>query len=777
MSDIAGPPAPKEIQSPIRGADKTAHVAKDPNSQNTPTGDQPREKAPRDQGEALNSRDPAVSIASSAAHLISGQEITEPVTKIDVEGRPIIVTETVTLALKPDAGLRPNDIVYLRVVDAGKQVTADLLRQNSLPVDPPVRLSLTVIEVHTTNQPQAERNPAQPPTALDTPYRSPTAAQNAAQITAANTLGVTIDQTANLTAIISGKNPTPTSLTDNKQQLIEPAPADAHPGRSGAPITSSADLATLIQQQSTTAVNPPADQVQKPLNTPPIQSLPPTLPTTSISTAPQAAKGPGIGPVLNGVSVSGAPAIIQLLDPSISSVPPVEVASVTRVQTVTTTEAKALPVGASAFNITGVTSGNATGELAKVDTSRGQFILPAVDAAGLAGELVRVSIGSDPPPPTAAAVEQANGGQFRALFIEDKTGALPAKVDVIFVDKSGTETGGNTRTAIITSVQTVSAFFGADGPKTDLRLQTTRGDISLTVPSSVHPQIGDSIRISLPSQGAVPEIRHPGQSQPPLFAMPPQAVAPIATPEISPAIALTAVPPMTSQAPNILTNWPAMEESLAALVGTNSSAAANLVEKTAQGGRKLTNSFIFFLKAAGLSNGANWMGNDVEKALSRASQISLSSLRSDIGQMAALAGETIGEWRPILIPFDARGGDVPLVALLLGQKPEVDPDTQENNSNTPGQDEEDAQRFIFQVQFSVLGDIQLEGNIRKHTFDLVVRSTNDLSPALQQDASDLFYASLAANDFTGGIDFQQQEAFSVDAAALIENRLRDSSPE
>ncbi len=764
MSDIAGPPAPKEIQSPIRGADKAAHVAKDPNSQNTRTGDQSREQAPRDQGEALNSRDPAVSIASSAAHLVSGQEITEPITKIDAEGRPIIVTETVTLALKPDAGLQPNDTVHLKVVDAGKQVTADLLRQNSLPVDPPIRLTLTVIEVHTSNQPQTEGSRAKPPTALDAPYRSPTAAQNAA----ANNLGGTVDYTADLTALISGKNPIPTIPVDNKQQLIEPAPTNALSSRSGTAIASSADLATLIQQQSTTAIKPPSDQVQKP-----VKSLTPSAPltpsTTTISAVPQAATGPGIGPILNGVSVSGAPAIIQLLDPSISSVSPTEVASVTRIQTVTAAEARALPIGASVFNIGGTASGTATGELAKVETTRGQFILPATDAAPIAGELVRVSIGSDPLPPSVSAVEQTNDSQFRALFIEDKAGALPARVDVTFVNKSGGAAAANAGSATITSVQTVSAFFGADGPKTDLRLQTTRGDISLTVPSGVRPQVGDSLKIMFPSNTALPEVARPVE---------PQSHAPTETFNTAPtATAQIASHGVASEVPNILTNWPAMEESLAALVGTNSSAAANLVGKTAQGGSKLTNSLMFFLKAAGLSNGANWMGIDVEKALSRASQMSLSSLRSDIGQMATLAGETIGDWRPILIPFDARGGDVPLVALLLGQKPEIDPDAQEDKPNSSEQDDDAAQRFILQVQFSVLGDIQLDGNIRKKTFDLVVRSINDLPATLQRDASDLFYASLAANDFTGGIEFRQQETFSVDAAALIENRLRGRTPE
>ncbi len=750
MSDITGPPAPKEIQSPIRGADKTTHVAKDPNSNNTRTGGQSQEQAARDQGEALQSRDPAVSIASSAAHLVSGQEITRPVTRIDAEGRPIIVTDTVTLALKPDAGLQPNDTVHLVVVDAGKQVTADLLRQNSQPVDPPIRLSVTVIEVHTAALASDIATPdarQKSEAALDRPYNATIAAKG----TSAN------QPTTELTALISRQEATlasPTVQSTQKNvtpsQPVEPKPVAA---RAGATIASSADLATLIQQQT---AKEPTPQVQ---------------PAAASHAAPQLASGPGIGPALNAVSVTGAPAILQLIDPAISRVSPAELATVQTVQTVTVAEARALPVGVAAFSADAATSA-----LAKVDTTRGQFILPAAEAAPLAGELVRVSVGAEPPPQLGTTTEQKADTSFSALFIENKTGALPAKVDVILVGKPAAGELNADNSTVINSVQTVAAFFGADGPKTDLRLQTNRGDISLTVPSGVRPQVGDILRVIVPGQTDRAAISGAGQSQTQPTAASAQPDISLGTAATAPASIIQPIPMASSDsAPNILASWPAMEESLAALLGTNAAAANSLASKTAQGGNKLTNSLLFFLKAAGMAGNSNWMGSDVEKALSRSSQLALSGLRSDIGQMAALASETISDWRPIILPFDARGGDVPLAALLLGQRPDVDPDAHRGNPDLEQRNQEDAQRFILQVQFSVLGDIQLDGNIRKQSFDLTVRSKTDLPAALQQDASTLFYDALAANDFTGAIDFRQQDAFSVDAAALIEGHLRDNT--
>lgn len=744
MSDIAGPPAPKEIQSPIRGADKTAHVAKDPNSDNTRTGGQSQEQATRDQGEALQSRDPAVSIASSAAHLVSGQEITQSVTRIDAEGRPIIVTDTVTLALKPDAGLQPNDTVHMIVVDAGKQVTADLMRQNSQLVDPPIRLSVTVIEVHTTalaNDVTATDPARKPEAALDRPYN--------ATITAkppdAN------QPTAELTALISRHDAVPSSLTVLSTPENAPAAQPDGPksvaARAGSTIASSADLATLIQQQT---AKEPATQVQ---------------PAATSNFAPPPASGPGIGPALSAVSVTGAPAVIQLLDPAISRVSPTELATVKTVQTITAADARALPVSAATFGAIAT-----TGELAKVDTTRGQFVLPASDAASLAGELVRVSVGAEPLQQPGGPTEQKAEASFHALFIENKTGALPVKADVILASNPAAGEPNVAGSAVINSVQTVAAFFGADGPKTDLRLQTNRGDISLTVPSNVRPQVGDILRVILPVQSDHSSVSSAGQPQTPEVANSAQPDVSTASAPVSIAQSVSALP--SEGAPNILASWPAMEESLAALLGTNAAAASSLASKTAQGGNKLTNSLLFFLKAAGMTGSSNWMGNDVERALSRSSQLALSGLRSDIGQMVSLAGETIGEWRPILLPFDARGGDVPLAALLLGQRPDIDPDTHQDNQDLEQRDKEDAQQFILQVQFSVLGDIQLDGSILNQSFDLTVRSKTDLPAALQRDASALFYDALSANNFTGAIDFRQQDAFAVDAAALIEGHLR-----
>ena len=53
---------------------------------------------------------------------------------------------------------------------------------------------------------------------------------------------------------------------------------------------------------------------------------------------------------------------------------------------------------------------------------------------------------------------------------------------------------------------------------------------------------------------------------------------------------------------------------------------------------------------------------------------------------------------------------MPLIALLFGHGPHVDPDRQHGGQYQDQDDEKDElQRFILEVQFTVLGAVQLDG--------------------------------------------------------------------
>ena len=759
MSDIAGPPAPKEVQPSVRGTDRAANVAKDPNNDETRSRDTPQDRTPSDQQESLRARDPAVSIAATAAHRSNGHEIEEKVARVDAEGRPIIVTESVTIALKPDAGLKPGDDVQLRVAETDTRITADLLRQNSNEIDPPIRLSVTIVEVHlpTNTTVQTTSSPAPLP---ETPYRPPQAPQ-----VSTTSVQQPADEVALLVGGKSGAiNPAstagPQQIQPALQQQLDPSTGSV---QSTIPRATSADLATLIQQQQSGSISVPAP--------PPATGVTSAVQSLAVPFAP--ATGPGVGPAVAALTLDGSQAIIQLLDPALSKISPVEIATVTNVQALSAGEARTIPVGAATL----ASIADPAGELARVETSRGIYILPAQTAASLPDELVRIVVDSNSgaqAPNLAGPQNQANySAQFTAtdtstsnrvaVSLVPDAAAAPSSSSNASASPSAAQSG-QIATATITAVQTTGAFLSASGPKTDLKITTDIGTLTLTVPSSFRPEVGAQLALSEPD---IAPTTTPTAQTPSLTG----TIPPVQT--VDAAIASTTI---AAHTPNLLASWPALEEGLAALAGSSqvTAGAESLTAKTAQGGGKLTNALLFFLSATGRGGPNAWIGPGAERALEKSSPSILKSLRSDLGRMASLPSEAIGEWRPIIVPFDARPSEVPLVAFLLQSRQDVDPDGQSGDQSRPEDDDDQNQRFLLQVQFSVLGDIQLDGRIGKTNFDLTVRSSNGFSSPLKQDLESLFYQALAANGFSGGLQFQENTAFDIDAAALIENHLLDN---
>lgn len=746
MSDIAGPPAPKEVQPTVRGTDKASYVAKDPNNEEARSRDTPQERAPKDQQEHVKTRDPAVSIAATTAHLEAGQEISGKVDRIDAEGRPIIVTDTVTIALKPDAGLKPADDVHLEVTSADKRVTADLLEHNSRTIDPPTRLTLTVIEVH---QPSLSAKPSDTASLADKPYQAPRSGPIGNQTTV-----ISAPPSSEDVALIVGGNPRETKAIQPAATGTEPAGAEQGPA--GTSRASSADLATLIQQQVAKAS----------LDVPPAQPSG-AVATSTISGLFAPAEGPGISPPIPGVDLAGTASLIQLLDPAISRVSPTEIATVLTVNPLTAAQARSLPVGATTLS----TLAGDNGELVRVETSRGDFVLPAQPAANLAGELVRIAVDQ----PSGIASQNSRPAEEMRLpgqFVAESTNAASAKISATFTATTSPapavqapQTEDLPITATVTAVQTSGAFLSASGPRTDLKIHTDAGLLTVTVPSSFRPEVGTLVLIEpgqeQQTQHATASIEHAALQT---------ASAGVGAPEAGATLAHSAS--IAQHVPNMLASWPAMEESMSVLAsaGTLVAGADGLAAKTAQGGAKLTNSLLFFLAAAGRGPTA-WLGQGAERALAAGNPSLLKTLQSDIRRMASLPGETVGDWRPIVLPFDARGGEVPLAALLLQQKTELDPDADNEGDNEKDDVGDQGQRFILQVQFSVLGDIQLDGNIRRTKFDLTVRTAGEFSAPLKQDVQHLFQNALAANGYSGALDFDENTTFEVDAASMLESHL------
>jgi len=819
MSDIAGPPIPKPVSAASHGTDRLARSSKDPNQ--TPrqaTDDSGENKSKSEQREHVQVRDPAVSISASAAHLKVDEQLKEQVREIDSEGRPIIVTETATFALRPDAGLRPGDDVILQVKETGKQVAADLLRHNQRIIDPPIRLSLIVIAVHAPTGSSAEGLPDAPPTdKLEGAYR-PSMSQSASAVSTARAPKLPTETEA-LAKVMARSttsfevNPNSSGVADNPDPLVKSNSSDlatliaaqqstpAAPSittRTGAPsvpqaaspppgspqVSTPQTSAAIFSAQQTSQAQGPTDApvnpfaplatsthiIQpSPLTEPvsasttklaqPVQaatSAPASSPGISMATtaipgqtasptaaqmataaqAPGTTSAAGLGPPITAVSIAGIQAQIQLMDPSISQVTPAEVAEVRSVQPLSPGEARNLPFSAQVL-------GNEA--LARVETNQGTFVLPQKAADTLAGEMIRVSqIETAPKEAIAAASEpKAQVPSFGARLTSPGTQG-GRQVQIQFAPPSqqaamAANTGQSHILTTVDAVHTLRAFLTGDGPKSDLKIDTPFGTLTTTLAAAARPSIGDTVVI-LPTKIA--------------------STAPI----------LSAGADAAATATIGASSWPSFEQAYALVQSGVPAAATALNARSAQGGPKLLNSMMFLMAALKGGNPSSWLGAKAEQAIGSQNSGLLNMLKDELGRLFNAGTETASEWRSMLLPFDTRAPDMPMLAALFSQQNTVDPDGEHDGGGTPDNGEKD-QRFIIEVQFSMLGPIQLDGLVRSNRFDLTLWSNKTLPGALIQDTGDLFAAALAANGFNGALRFRESDTFPVDVEAILQKQL------
>lgn len=757
MSDITGgAPMPKVVDPVARATDKASGVSKDPQRSETQAREHGGERhAKNDRADALHSRDPAVSISASAAHIEIGERLKREIAKIDLEGRPIIVTERATYALRPDAGLRAGDDVELEIVEAGKKVSADLLMKNNQVIDPPIRLALVVISIHAPEgdgQPPRTEVPATGPS-----YSGRRPQQSVAQGVAQSTPQVVqADGAETLANLIGARASNLPNMLENKpvseNQSITPQSRPTYSNTSATLIadnpdkigarSNSSDLATLIAAQQGQAPKVPLYQSAS-TQVPPRGERPdgahfiPKSELTSLQAPQQAFDSTGLSAAIQAFTPEGSAKVIQVMDPAISRVPPSQVATVLTVHPLAPDDAKTLPLQIAKL-------ADPTSPLARVETSQGTLIVSLKAAENLNGEQVRITT----PAPAPTAPEAVNTAPGYKARLQPPGMGIPKNIIVSFPEQ-GMENKA-LQSATVKAVHTVRAFMSPDGPRSDLRLDTTRGMITVTLPNAVRPAVGDVLQFPLPAQETAPlplSMPYSGTPIAPTAAMVPEAGALAA---------------LSHQA------WPALHQSMTFLSGSDPAAAAQLAARSADGGGKLTNSLMFFLSAAGRNSPEAWLGGAAEKALAEHSRALLDALKGDITRLMGMATEPVGEWRQVLLPLDLRNPDMPLIALLFGQGPHVDPDRQHGGQSQDRDDEKDElQRFILEVQFTVLGAVQLDGLIRGQKFDLTLRTSNPLPSSLKYDAIRLFDDALGASAFTGQLNILEQSSFPVNVEAIM----------
>lgn len=207
-------------------------------------------------------------------------------------------------------------------------------------------------------------------------------------------------------------------------------------------------------------------------------------------------------------------------------------------------------------------------------------------------------------------------------------------------------------------------------------------------------------------------------------------------------------------------------EELIAIAQTNPALASELAARIPNTKSKLVNNALFFLSALKSGDIRSWLGQGLSDKLEELAPQLLSRLSGELNAARTQAEAPNQPWQPLHFPL-LHQNDLDHPKLFIRQ----------DEAGASGKKQHGI-RFILDVTFSELGDMQLDGFVRSNTpktqFDLVVRTHTPLESQMQHDITLLFGQAAELTGFEGTVRFQPDPASFVNAAeANLQARYRD----
>lgn len=208
----------------------------------------------------------------------------------------------------------------------------------------------------------------------------------------------------------------------------------------------------------------------------------------------------------------------------------------------------------------------------------------------------------------------------------------------------------------------------------------------------------------------------------------------------------TPVPTTVSTFSALSHDWQALREAHQLLAQSNQAMAQEFAGRIPNTKSKMVNSVLFFLSALKSGDMKHWMGSRNIAELEAKSPNLMKRLGGDFDGVRSLSGErTEQSWQMLVFPL-----------MHEDELNQVRCFYKEDESG--GKDEENGSRFVIEVSMSEIGEIQLDGLIRKPAgklqFDLIVHSVKTLSDVIQTDIQSIFEQAADVGGFTGSIRFE-----------------------
>ncbi len=198
--------------------------------------------------------------------------------------------------------------------------------------------------------------------------------------------------------------------------------------------------------------------------------------------------------------------------------------------------------------------------------------------------------------------------------------------------------------------------------------------------------------------------------------------------------------------------WEALREAIQAVAKAGAGAGqARMMQAIPQPTPQMPATVVFFLQALRHGSMRAWIGDDAAETLGRTSKPLLDRLGGDFAQMQRISGEPVAQdWRMFPVPLFA-DGEAERLKLYIKDRQAAGGDGEEN----------EADRFIVEANFTRLGPFQFDGLVRRKRLDLMIRTLRALPRDMQDGIGVQFADTVTALGLTGSLSFQVSDRFDT----------------
>lgn len=228
--------------------------------------------------------------------------------------------------------------------------------------------------------------------------------------------------------------------------------------------------------------------------------------------------------------------------------------------------------------------------------------------------------------------------------------------------------------------------------------------------------------------------------------------------------------------------WSSISLAMSALISTASSSMAAIMASripNMQSPEQLTSAMFFFLSALKSATPARtWVGPDVSARLKQVgASRTIDRMDHDFSRIARMGSETsTGEWRPLLIPAQ-NGPDFMAIPMVIKH---INGDEKQDGTGSGQQGEDsdnNATRFILEVNFSQFGRIVIDGLLKKSRLDIILKSNEIIPHSMKAKLSRKFNDAISNVNFDGELVITDSAPTEISVKKMIETMSHNAKVE